>query len=235
MVTAAAAAVVAATDAEMIVGATRYNAATNADQRVLLEGRIAAVRDAARQEIERATRPPSPKMSPRSTARSDALPMPTMPAEEMLLPSSSSSPSSSFSSSSLPAPRAPAAAAGLALFSAENPPAVVTTPTRDVFLDGSAAAKERVSTTSAVPMSAASSVAASAAVAANAAIPLLDLDIKVPSGKKEKLVVYPNDVAEDVAREFAAQHGLEVEKETKLCKVIRASLAMYAVRTQTPG
>jgi hypothetical protein len=64
--------------------------------------------------------------------------------------------------------------------------------------------------------------------------PLLELDIKVPSGKKAKLVVYPGDEANFVAHRFAAKHALLPEKEQKLAKVIRASIAMYLVK-QAPA
>ena len=65
--------------------------------------------------------------------------------------------------------------------------------------------------------------------------PLLELDIKVPSGEKAKLIVFPGDSAEEVAQTFALRHGLQLDKKEKLCKVIKASLRMYAAKSQTPG
>ena len=99
-------------------------------------------------------------------------------------------------------------------------PSVVTTPNRDA---------PQVSASSSV-------VEVPETVHLLTVRPLLELDIKVPSGEKAKLVVYPGDVAEDVANGFSLKHSLQPEKKTKLLKVIRASLAMHVpTKTQAPG
>ena len=56
--------------------------------------------------------------------------------------------------------------------------------------------------------------------------PILELDIKLAGGSSAALSVHPGDVPQDIAKEFAERHGLSLEKQLKLTKVIQASLAV---------
>jgi hypothetical protein len=56
--------------------------------------------------------------------------------------------------------------------------------------------------------------------------PILELDIKLAGGSSAALAVRPGDVPQDVARKFAEQHNLSLEKQQKLTRVIEASLAV---------
>ena len=63
-------------------------------------------------------------------------------------------------------------------------------------------------------------------------LPLLFVDVDIGGGKTDRVIVYQDNSAEDLAKEFAQKHSLNSEMEARLVNLLNQQITDILIRME---